>query len=92
MTTHNLAYLPDAESAVRITPNGQHSGMDITLQNVNSTATIYIGGEGVYSGNYGYKIDPGSAFSVELSGFDAIYAASSESGSYLATLMFSLED
>lgn len=92
MTTHNLVYLPTAETAVRLTPNGLHSGLDVTVQNVNETATIYLGGEGVSSGNYGFKLPAGSAFSIELPSTDALYAVSSENGVSVATLSFSLED
>jgi hypothetical protein len=92
MTNHNLISLPNADEAVRITPNGLHSGMDITVQNVNETAVVYLGGEGVSTSNYGFKIPAGSAFSVELPGRDSIYAVSNESNASIATLSFSLED
>ncbi len=92
MTTHNLITLPTADTAVRLTPAGLHSGMDVTIQNVNETATLYLGGEGVTSSNYGFKVNPGQAFSVELSGRDYIYAAASENDALAAMLSFSLED
>lgn len=92
MTTHNLITLPTANTAVRLTPAGLHSGMDITIQNVNDTATLYLGGEGVTASNYGFKIDAGQAFSVELPGKDAIYAVSDENNAEAATLSFGLED
>jgi hypothetical protein len=92
MTFHNLVNLPTAGTAVRVTPNGLHSGMDITVQNVNETAIIYLGGENVSSSNYGFKLPAGSAFSVELPGTDSIYAASNEDNAAVATLSFSLED
>jgi hypothetical protein len=90
MTTHSLTTLSNT-SAVRLTPNGTHSGMDITIQNVDASALVYIGGEGVTSSNYGYRISPNHAWSVELSGKDAIYAISNTNESQVAVLQTSLE-
>ncbi len=92
MTSHNLVNLPTAETAVRLTPNGLHSGMDVTIQNVSETATVYLGGEGVSSSSYGFKLPAGSAFSIELPSRDFIYASASEDNVNVATLSFSLED
>lgn len=90
MTTHALVTLSDT-TATRLTPNGIHSGMDITMQNVDASAIVYIGGEGVNSEDYGFKLSPSQAFSVELPGTDALYAISSVNGSLVATLRLTLE-
>jgi hypothetical protein len=87
---HSLVALSNT-SATRLTPNGKHSGMDITLQNVNETGYIYIGGEGVTSSSYGFRIMPSHSFSIELNGNDAIYAISSTNGLSLAVLKARLE-
>ena len=87
---HSLVTLSNT-SATRLTPNGKHSGMDITLQNVNETGYIYLGGEGVTSSNYGFRIMPNHSFSIELNGNDAIYAISSSNGLSLAVLKARLE-
>jgi hypothetical protein len=65
--------------------------MDITLQNVHDTAYVYVGGEGVTSTNYGYRIAPGHAISWELPGKDALYAMSDINGSKVAVLKTNLE-
>ena len=90
MTTHSITALSSA-SATRLTPNGTHSGMDVTIQNVHASALVYIGGIGVTSSSYGYRLSPGAAWSVELSGKDAIYAISNTNGSQVAVLQTSLE-
>jgi len=90
MTTHSLTALSSA-SATRLTPNGTHSGIDVTIQNVHASAIVYIGGIGVTSSSYGYRLSPGAAWSVELSGKDAIYAISNTNGSQVAVLQTSLE-
>jgi len=90
MTQHSLTTLSNT-SATRLTPNGTHSGMDITIQNVDESAIVYIGGEGVTSLNYGYRLSADNAFSIELSGLDALYAITNTNGSKVSVLQTSLE-
>jgi hypothetical protein len=90
MAQHELHVLSNV-TETRLTPNGIHSGMDITLQNVNETGFVYIGGEGVTSASYGYRIPAGHAWSVELSGQDALYAIAETDGMELAKITVGLE-
>jgi len=90
MTTHSLITL-SSTSATRLTPNGTHSGMDITIQNTHASAIVYIGGEGVTSSSFGYRLSPGAAWSVELPGKDALYAITNTNGSSIAVLTTGLE-
>lgn len=90
MTTHNLHTLSDS-TATRLTPNGVHSGMDITLQNVNENGYIYLGGEGVSDTDYGFRLLPGHSFSIELPGVDDLYAIASVNEMSLAVIYTSLE-
>jgi hypothetical protein len=90
MTIHGLYTLSDA-TTTRVTPLGVHSGMDITLQNVNEYGYIYIGGEGVSLTNYGFRIMPNHSISFELPEKDALYAIASSNGLKLAVLRTGLE-
>jgi hypothetical protein len=90
MTLHAQTTLSNI-SAIRLTPNGIHSGMDITIQNIHESAYVYIGGESVTASNYGYRIAPGSAFSIELPGQEALYAISTVDSSKVAILQTGLE-
>jgi hypothetical protein len=90
MTTHSLTTLSNTV-ATRLTPLGIHSGMDITIQNVHASATVYIGGEGVTSSTYGYRLLAGAAVSFELPGRDALYAISGTNNSQVAILKTGLE-
>ena len=90
MTQHALTTLSNS-TATRLTPNGTHGGLDITIQNVHASAIVYIGGEGVTSSNYGYRISANNAWSVELSGVDALYAITNTNGSQVAVIKTSLE-
>ena len=90
MTQHSLTTLSNT-TATRLTPNGIHSGMDITIQNTHASAYVYIGGTEVTTSNYGYRISPNNAWSIELSGKDALYAISDTNGSSVAVLLTNLE-
>jgi hypothetical protein len=90
MTQHNV-YTLSSENTTQITPRGVHSGMDITLQNVNSSGYVYVGGEGVNSENYGYRIQPDSAISFELSGSDSLHAIAQNNDAKLAVIQIELE-
>jgi hypothetical protein len=90
MTIHSLTTLSNS-SATRLTPSGTHSGLDITIQNIHASAIVYIGGEGVTSSSYGFRLSPGSAFSIELSGKDSLYAITDTNGSSVAVLKTNLE-
>ena len=65
--------------------------MDITIQNIHESAYVYVGGEGVTASDYGYRIAPGAAFSIELPGQDALYAISTVPSSKVAILQTGLE-
>jgi hypothetical protein len=90
MTTHSIITLSDAEDSL-LTPAGIHSGLDFTIQNLDSEAYVYIGGEGVTASNFGYRLAPASAISFELPGKNALYAISDTDGAQVATLRTSLE-
>jgi len=91
MTLHSLTTLSNS-TATRLTPIGLHSGMDITLQNVNSSGYIYVGGNSDTSSTYyGFRIMPNHSISFELPGKDALYAISSIDEMKLAVIQTTLE-
>jgi hypothetical protein len=91
MTMHSLTTLSNT-SATRLTPNGTHSGIDITLQNVNASGYIYIGGDSEISDtNYGFRIMPNHSISFELPGRDELYAIASINEIKVAVIKTSLE-
>lgn len=89
-TSHSIISLSNS-TATLVSTAGVHSGEDITIQNIDATAIVYIGGEGVTASDFGFKIVPGGAWSVELPGNDQIYAISNTNGSDVAILKVSLE-
>lgn len=89
-TTHDFYTLSNTVAA-RLTPVGITSGYDITLQNVNTSGYIYVGGEDVSSTSYGFRISPNQALSVELTGKSTLYAIASAGGLNMAVLKTNLE-
>ena len=65
--------------------------MDITIQNLDESAYVYLGGEDVNPENFGYRLSPGLAISFELPGRDAMYAITDVDNSYIAILKTNLE-
>ena len=90
MARHSFITLSDSEP-VAVSTAGVHSGEDITIQNVDSEAVVYLGGSNVSSTNYGFAIPPNGAWSVELPPKNNIYAVSGTDGSKVAVLKVSLE-
>jgi hypothetical protein len=90
VTVHSLTTLSNL-SATRLTPNGLHSGMDITIQNLEPDIYVYIGAESVSLTDFGYRLNPGSAISFELSGKNALYAIADTAGGTVAVLRTALE-
>ena len=91
MANHTLHTLSNTE-ATQLTPNGIHSGMDITIQNVNDAGHIYVGADNtVSSTSYGYRLLPNHAISFELPGEDSLFAIAENNGMGLAKITTNLE-
>ena len=89
-TQHNL-YTISNTSATQVSPTGSGTGRDVTYQNANASGYIYLGGSGVSSTNYGYRLMPNHAISFELEEQDELYAISSASNMKLAYISINLE-
>lgn len=86
--THEIVTV--GESPVIVGPSGNHAGRDITIQNLSQSTNVYLGGQGVTTTNFGYKLIPNSAWSVELKAKDIIYAVC-ESEADVAVFILGLE-
>ena len=76
-TTHALIAL-NSSTAVKLTPATEiHSGLDFTVQNANESGYIYVGGVGVTTSNYGFRLLPNHSISFELPPYDHLYAVAS---------------
>lgn len=88
MTLHNITPV-SASTATLISPAAVHSDIDITIQNLSGSATIYIGGAGVTTSDYGYALAGDQAISFVLRGKDELYAISdaAPTGSNVAVII-----
>lgn len=91
MTVHQTQTLTTSGTAYEIIPALQVNGGDITIQNNNASANIFIGGPGVTTSSFGFKLAPGVAISFELNGRDEIWAVSDTNSATVNTLRVSLE-
>jgi hypothetical protein len=95
MTTHITVAL-NTTTPTLVSPFGVHSGVDITIQNLDTSYNVHIGAEGVTSENFGFRLSPEQAISFELPGHDALYAIadgeSSAGSTKVAVIMTGLED
>lgn len=90
MTTHALITL-NSETATMLSPAGVHSGVDITIQNINPYGYIYLGNSSVSDTSYGYRLMPNHAISFELPGKSTMYAVSSDDDMQVAVMITGLE-
>lgn len=91
MASHKIHTLNNT-TPTRVGPRPTHSGVDITIQNLDESEFVYIGvNDTLSTTNYGFKILPNSAISFELPGTDTIFAIGSASAVQAAVLVIDLE-
>jgi hypothetical protein len=59
----------------------------LVVQNINDSGYIYLGNESVSSSNYGFKLYPGQAFTIELSAYSHFYAICSTNSMTAAVMV-----
>lgn len=92
MATKHVTYtLTTSGTAYEIVPTTSGNGHDITIQNNNASANVFIGASNVTTSDYGFKLTPGMAIAFELDGHDSIWAVSSTSGATVNIMHVSLE-
>ena len=91
MTTHAFTTLSNTTPTL-LSPNGVHSGVNVSVQNVSASGYIYLGDQNVTTSSYGYRISPNNAISFELDAYDSIYAVSQTNGLNAAVLITTLAE
>lgn len=86
---HNLYTV--GQTAVAVTPLIAHSGMDLTIQNVNTSGYLYVGGDTVSAQNYGFRILPNHSISFEVPASTYLYVVASASNMNAAVIYMGLE-
>lgn len=92
MTTHGIHTL-SSTVPTKVTPEGVHSGIDVSIQNINTSGYIYVGGSAnISSSTYGYRISPNNGISFELDGLDGLYLIASADNLQAAVITCALAD
>lgn len=91
MTQHAIVTLSDATPTLVSQAGKVYLGEDLTIQNIDGSAEVFVGGEGVSSTSYGFKLVPGAAISFEVPARDKIYVISDTDNSEVAVLRLGLE-
>jgi len=92
MATYHALLTLSNSTQTELSPGINHSGLDVTVQNVNGTANLFIGGTGVTATDYGFKLVPGAGISFELNPKDRLYVISDVNESKAALIRIFLED
>jgi len=90
--THALITLSNSTVSEVTYTNKVYKGTDVTVQNVDAAANVYLGASNVSSTDYGYKVTAGAAISFEVPYEDKLYAISDVNGSKIAVLRMGLEN
>ena len=90
-TFHDLLTLSNA-TATELSPGANHSGLDVTVQNVDDTANVFVGASTVTASDYGFKLVPGAGISFEPNPKDRLYVISDVNESKAALIRIFLED
>ena len=91
-TVHQTYTLIASGTAYEIIPVLGGNGKDITIQNNNATANIFIGGTGVTTSDYGFKLVPNGAISFNLDPQENVWATSDTSSATVNIMKMNPED
>jgi hypothetical protein len=91
MTQHAIVTLSDTTPTLVSQPGKVFLGEDLTIQNIDGSAEVFVGGPDVSATSYGFKLAPGGAISFEVPARDKIYVISDTDESEVAVLRLGLE-
>ena len=74
MIRHNLVTMSTTTPTELSIEDKINGACTLVVENVDATAYVYLGNEGVTSSNYGFLLYPQQAFTIELRPSDKIYA------------------
>lgn len=89
MIRHSLISVSNTTATSIDITDSIKSSFTLVIQNINATGYIYIGNGSVSATNYGFRISPNQAFTIELSSSEDMYALASEAGMSVAVMEIS---
>ena len=60
----------------------------VCIQNTSGSAYLYLGGSNVTDSNFGFRVDPGQAFTADLGGEDVVYGIASNGSTIPVAVMY----
>jgi len=75
--SHSLVTLSTTAQIISIAAEDEipyANELSISVQNTDASIVVYLGGAGVTSSSYGYKLLPGTVFTADISPNDELYA------------------
>ena len=84
--TRNLTLSTTTPTELTIVDAAQ-SANTLVVQNTNDSGFVYLGTSAVSSSNYGFKLFPGQAFTIELSAYTHLYAVCSANSMTAAVMV-----
>jgi hypothetical protein len=75
--SHSLVTLSTTAQIISIAAEDEipyANELSISVQNTDASIVVYLGGTGVTSSSYGYKLLPGTVFTADISPNDELYA------------------
>ena len=60
--------------------------LSISIQNLDTSKYAYIGGSGVNSSSYGFRLSPGQSVQFDINPFDELYAVCSDTSMQVAII------
>lgn len=86
MIKHNLVNISNVSATTLDISENIKSSFTLIVQNVNPTGYLYLGNSGITSTNYGFRVSPNQAFTIELPSSVNLYSLASDAGMQAAVM------
>ena len=80
MIRHNLLPISNTSATFLDISETVKSSFTLIVQNINAEGYIYLGNSAVTSSNFGFRLSPNQAFTIELPSSQNLYAIASDPG------------
>jgi hypothetical protein len=86
MIKHSLINVSNVTPTLIDISESIRSSFTLIIQNISATGYIYLGSQSVTSLNYGFRVSPNQAFTIELPSSQRMYAIASDAGMQAAIM------
>lgn len=86
MIKHNLVSISNTTATSLDISENIKSSFSLVVQNINPTGYLYIGNSELTTTNYGFRISPNQAFTIEMPSSQNLYCIASDIGLQAAVM------